>query len=62
MVKKTLVIGASLNNDRYSNIAIRKLLKYNIDVEAIGYKNGNIDNVIITNNFIKFDKIHTVTL
>ena len=62
MVKKTLVIGASLNNDRYSNIAIRKLLKHNIDVEAIGYKNGNINNVIITNNLIKFDNIHTVTL
>ena len=62
MVKKTLVIGASLNNDRYSNIAIRKLLKYNIDVEAIGYKSGKINNVIITNNLIKFDNIHTVTL
>ena len=57
-----MVIGASLNNDRYSNIAIRKLLKHNIDVEAIGYKNGNINNVIITNNLIKFDNIHTVTL
>ena len=62
MVKKTLVIGASLNNDRYSNIAIRKLLKHNIDVEAIGYKNGNINNVRIANDLIKFDNIHTVTL
>ncbi len=62
MVKKTLVIGASLNNDRYSNIAIRKLLKYNIYVEAIGYKNGNINNVAIKNELVKFENIHTVTL
>ena len=42
MVKKTLVIGASLKTDRYSNIAIKKLVKYNYNVEAIGNKNGKV--------------------
>ena len=62
MVKKTLVIGASLKTDRYSNIAIKKLVKYDYDVQAIGNKNGKVDNVVITNRLINFDNIHTITL
>ena len=62
MVKKTLVIGASLKTDRYSNIAIKKLVKHDYNVEAIGNKNGKVDNVVITNKLINFDDIHTVTL
>ena len=62
MVKKTLVIGASLNNDRYSNIAINKLSKFNIEVEAIGFKSGNINNVLVKTELININKIHTITL
>ena len=62
MVKKTLVIGASLNNDRYSNIAVNRLLKHSICVEAIGNKTGYINNVLIRDDLVKFDDIHTVTL
>ena len=62
MVKKTLVIGASLNNDRYSNIAINKLSKFNIEVEAIGFKSGNINSVLVKTELINIDKIHTITL
>ncbi len=62
MVKKTLVIGASLKTDRYSNIAIKKLVKFDYNVEAIGNKNGKVGNVVITNRLINFDNIHTVTL
>ena len=62
MVKKTLVIGASLNNDRYSNIAVNRLFKHSICVEAIGNNIGYINNVLIREDFEKFDDIHTVTL
>jgi hypothetical protein len=62
MVKKTLVLGASLNPDRYSNIVVKKLLLNNIDVKALGLKSGNIDKVLIEIDPINFNNIHTVTL
>ena len=62
MVKKTLVLGASLNPDRYSNMAVKRLLLNNINVKAIGSKTGTIDKVLIEKDFISFNNIHTVTL
>jgi len=62
MVKKTLVLGASLNPDRYSNMAVKRLLLNNINVKAIGSKIGTIDKVLIEKDFINFNNIHTVTL
>jgi len=62
MVKKTLVLGASLNPDRYSNIAIRRLVLSKIDVIAIGLKQGKINKIHIQNNLTLYQDIHTVTL
>ena len=62
MVKKTLVLGASLNPDRYSNIAIRRLVLNKIDVIAIGLKHGKINKIHIQNNLTLYQDIHTVTL
>ena len=62
MVKKTLVLGASLNADRYSNMAVNKLLLKNIDVRAVGLRTGSIGKVLIEKDFIRFKNIHTVTL
>ena len=62
MVKKTLVLGASLNPDRYSNIAIRRLVLNKIDVIAIGLKQGKINKIHIQNNLTLHENIHTVTL
>ena len=62
MVKKTLVLGASLNPDRYSNMAVKRLLLNDINVKAIGSKTGTIDKALIEKDFISFNNIHTVTL
>ena len=62
MVKKTLVLGASLNPDRYSNMAVKRLLLNNVNVKAIGSKIGTIDKVLIEKDFISFNNIHTITL
>ena len=62
MVKKTLVLGASLNPDRYSNMAVKRLLLNNVNVKAIGSKTGTIDKVLIEKDFISFNNIHTITL
>lgn len=60
--KKTLVIGASENPARYSNLAVKKLTTYNHPVVAIGKKKGSIDNTVIETAKQQFDDIDTVTL
>lgn len=62
MRKKTLVLGASMNTDRYSNMAINRLIKYGHEVEAIGLKKGNVAGVEITTEKKPFEDINTVTL
>ena len=42
MKKKTLVLGASLNPTRYSNIAINRLVAKNIHTVAFGLKEGDV--------------------
>ncbi len=59
---KVLVIGASLNESRYSNKAIRMLLKFNHIVKTIGLKSGNVSDVAIQKEKLHFDQIHTVTI
>ncbi len=62
MVKKTLVLGASLKPKRYSNIAIRKLNIKKNEVLAIGLKAGKVDNIQIHKKLLSFKNIHTITL
>lgn len=61
-MKKTLVLGASLNPNRYSNIAINRLIKYGHKVEAVGLKKGEVAEVSISTEKKDFDNIDTVTL
>ncbi len=60
--KKTLVIGASENPERYSNMAINRLRNHNIDVLATGNREGNVAGVHFTKTLPKANDIHTVTL
>ena len=60
--KKTLVIGASENPERYSNLAIKKLLSHGHEVVAIGQRKGNVNGIAIETEKIHFDGIDTVTL
>ena len=55
----TLVLGASTNIERYSNIAIKKLLLNKIDVKAIGLKKGAVENVLIEKDLVKFKNNNT---
>lgn len=61
-MKKTLVLGASLKSNRYSNLAVNRLLDHNIETEAFGLKEGKIRVVQIKSNFSHFQNIHTITL
>lgn len=59
---KTLVLGASSNPERYSFMAINRLLNYNHEVVAIGLKNEMVSGVEIQKGFADFQDVHTVTL
>lgn len=59
---KTLVIGASENPERYSNIAINMLRSHQQPVVAIGVKPGNVLDVSFGKDKIQFEDIDTVTL
>ena len=60
--KKTLVLGASLKSNRYSNLAINRLVENGIKVVAIGLRKGEVAGVPIHTERIPFKNIHTVTL
>jgi uncharacterized protein len=60
--KTTLVIGASENPERYSNMAIQKLLQAGESVAAIGNKKGNVNGVEILTGQPNFNHINTITL
>ena len=60
--KKTLVIGASTNPERYSYLAVQKLTAYEHPVVALGLKKGLIGNTAIETERKPFEQIDTVTL
>ncbi|TBW28477.1 CoA-binding protein [Gramella sp. KN1008] len=62
MKKKTLVIGASLNPARYSNLAINRLVKHGQPTVAIGLRTGKLNGVEIETEKLPFENIDTVTL
>lgn len=62
MNKKTLVIGASTNPARYSNMAIKALLNHKYDVIALAKREGQIESVKIQTNFPENEFVHTVTM
>ena len=62
MVKKTLVLGVSLNPNRYSNMAVKRLASNQVEVVAIGSKYGRIGKVLIEKDSFLYKDIHTVTL
>ena len=60
--KFTLVLGASLNPIRYSNMAICRLSENGIEVKAFGLKKGRVSGVDIDTELMPYQNIHTVTL
>jgi uncharacterized protein len=60
--KKTLVLGASDNPERYSFLAINKLRNYGHDVAAIGRKKTTVAGVAVETAQLPFENIDTVTM
>lgn len=61
-MKKTLVLGASPNSERYSYAAVKQLVRYGHEVVAIGNREGEIDGIAIAKDTPQLDNIHTVSL
>ncbi|WP_347374826.1 CoA-binding protein [Aequorivita sp. Q41] len=61
-MKKTLVLGASINPGRYSNLAINRLVNHGHKVVAIGLKKGLVAGVSISTEKEAFKDIDTITL
>ena len=61
-MKRTLVFGASLKPNRYSNLAIQRLVNNGIPTEAYGLKSGEISHVEVKTKLDEFQNIHTITL
>jgi predicted CoA-binding protein len=60
--KKTLVLGASANPNRYSYLAINRLRNHNHPVVAIGLKPQKVFDVEVGTEKKPFDNVDTVTL
>ncbi len=61
-MKKTLVIGASTNPDRYSFKAIHSLRNYGYSVVAFGLRNGSVGDTEIATEWNPKWEIVTVTM
>ena len=61
-LKKTLILGASSNPERYSFLALNRLRKNNHPVEAIGRKEETVAGVDIQTEKKAIADIDTVTL
>lgn len=60
--KKTLVLGASENPERYSYLAVQRLLAHQHPVVAIGKKAGRVHGIEIAKDKLPEKDIDTVTL
>ncbi len=61
-IKKTVVIGASAKQDRYSNRAVRLLQRNHQTAIALGFENAMIDNVVIETDWKQYENVDTVSL
>ena len=62
MGDKTLVLGASLNPERYSNRAIKQLVHSDIETVAVGLREGAVSGVPIATKPLPFKDVDTITL
>jgi predicted CoA-binding protein len=57
-----VVLGASPNPDRFSNKAVRRLIRYNHEVIALGRRAGMIEETPIVTSQPEITGVHTVVI
>lgn len=61
-MKKTVVLGATPNPERYAYLATQRLAKYGHEVVPVGLKKGRIGNIEIQHGEPALDDVDTITL
>jgi uncharacterized protein len=61
-MKRTIVLGASSNPERYAYKATKKLKDYGHEVIPMGNKKGEIEGIAIQNDTPQYKGIDTITL
>jgi uncharacterized protein len=61
-MKKTLVLGATPNPERYAYIATQRLKKAGHEVLPVGRKKGMIEGIVIANETFPYEDVDTITL
>lgn len=61
-MKKTIVLGATPNPERYAYQATKKLKKYGHEVIPLGIRKGEIEGIKIENNTPQYESVDTITL
>ena len=62
MKNETLILGASLNPDRYSNRAIGALKANGFAIKAIGMQDGEVEGIKVQTKKVAFNSVDTVSL
>jgi len=62
MSKKTVVLGASLKAERYSNIATKRLVNHGHEVVPVGLREGEIAGISIQKGEPNIEGVDTLTL
>lgn len=60
--KRTVILGASPNPQRYANIATERLINHGHEVYPIGLRKGEINGVSLITDRPKLNNIDTITL
>lgn len=62
MNKKTLVLGATTNSNRYAYLASNMLVQHGHEIELLGIKTGEVAGATIQKGFPELENIDTVTM
>jgi hypothetical protein len=62
MDKKTVVLGATPNPDRYAYLAVAQLREKGFTPIPVGVRRGEIEGIEIVQGTPELDEVHTVTL
>lgn len=62
MNKNVLLLGASLDTSRYSNICLHDLASRSIPTFAVGLKEGDVAGIKVSRELPEERSVHTVTL
>lgn len=61
-MKKTVILGATPNPERYAYLATSRLKKAGHEVLPVGNKKGDIEGIVIENGTPQYEGVDTVTL